>query len=246
MKPMTMKNIVRRTPVPAFRAFTLIELLVVISIIGVLAAFTVAGVGVVTRKKYINAAQSEMGAIQAAIERYKSVYGFYPPSNPNNLLVNPLYFELQGVTTAVVGAGGARIINVTTYTTLDGMNSVSTGLGVLGVSGFVNCSRGSGEDAVVAQNFLPGLKSTQWGNYTNSAGIAGINSFAILVTSVRGPDPAYKPLGIAGLNPWRYNSANPTNNPGSYDLYVQLVIGGKTNLISNWSKTVQINNSSWK
>jgi len=43
------------------------------------------------------------------------------------------------------------------------------------------------------------------------------------------------------LNPWRYNSANPTNNPGSYDLWIQLKIGGKTNLISNWSKQAQIN-----
>jgi hypothetical protein len=46
------------------------------------------------------------------------------------------------------------------------------------------------------------------------------------------------------VNPWRYTS-NPqsaTNNPGSYDLWVQLVMGGKTNLICNWSKQVQINN----
>ena len=44
------------------------------------------------------------------------------------------------------------------------------------------------------------------------------------------------------MNPWRYNSSSPTNNPGSYDLWVQLSIGGKTNLICNWSKQVQINN----
>ena len=29
------------------------------------------------------------------------------------------------------------------------------------------------------------------------------------------------------LNPWRYNSSNPTNNPGSYDLWIQLVIARK-------------------
>ena len=43
------------------------------------------------------------------------------------------------------------------------------------------------------------------------------------------------------MNPWRYNSSNPTNNPGSYDLWIQLKIAGKTNLICNWSKQVQIN-----
>jgi hypothetical protein len=45
------------------------------------------------------------------------------------------------------------------------------------------------------------------------------------------------------VNPWRYNSSNPTNNPGSYDLWVQLSIAGKTNLICNWSKQVQIGSS---
>jgi hypothetical protein len=64
----------------------------------------------------------------------------------------------------------------------------------------------------------------------------------ILITSVGGPDAAYQPLGGVDLNPWRYNSSSPTNNPGSYDLWVQLSIGGKTNLICNWSKQVQINN----
>ncbi len=44
------------------------------------------------------------------------------------------------------------------------------------------------------------------------------------------------------MNPWRYNSANPTNNPGSYDLYIQLRIAAKNYLICNWSKQVQINN----
>jgi hypothetical protein len=48
-------------------------------------------------------------------------------------------------------------------------------------------------------------------------------------------------LGQEDLNPWRYNSSNPTNNPGSYDLWIQLVIGGKSNLICNWSKQVLIN-----
>ena len=44
------------------------------------------------------------------------------------------------------------------------------------------------------------------------------------------------------MNPWRY--AYPgTNNPGSYDLWVQLDIAGNTNLICNWTKQVQINNT---
>jgi hypothetical protein len=46
---------------------------------------------------------------------------------------------------------------------------------------------------------------------------------------------------VQDLNPWRYNSSSPTNNPGSYELWIQLRIGGQTNLICNWTKQVQIN-----
>ena len=62
----------------------------------------------------------------------------------------------------------------------------------------------------------------------------------LLITSVGGPDAAYKPLDQQDLNPWRYVYPG-TNNPGSYDLWVQLSIAKQTNLICNWTKQVQIN-----
>jgi hypothetical protein len=106
------------------------------------------------------------------------------------------------------------------------------------VGGFVNCNKpGSGEDTPPARNFLPDLRPNQIGTVT-------VNGIAIsnLVASVGGPDATYMPLGLVGVNPWRYNSSNPTNNPGSYDLWIQLSIGGKTNCICNWSRQPQINN----
>ena len=42
------------------------------------------------------------------------------------------------------------------------------------------------------------------------------------------------------VNPWRYNSSNPTNNPGHFDLWVDIILSGKTNRISNWSAKPQI------
>jgi len=33
-----------------------------------------------------------------------------------------------------------------------------------------------------------------------------------------------------------YVSSSPTNNPNSYDLWVDVVMNGKTNRLSNWSK----------
>jgi hypothetical protein len=59
---------------------------------------------------------------------------------------------------------------------------------------------------------------------------------------VGGPDQSYQPLAAPGINPFRYVYPG-TNNPNSYDLWVQLVISGQTNLVCNWSKQVQINTS---
>jgi len=48
------------------------------------------------------------------------------------------------------------------------------------------------------------------------------------------------PANSPNVNPWRY--AYPgTSNPDSYDLWMKLSIGGKTYLLCNWSKQVQIN-----
>jgi len=127
---------------------------------------------------------------------------------------------------------------------LDGSATIQFGdvSTAFGVSGFMNCSKsGAGEDSAVAKSFLTDLKPNQvWINYSNNG--VPVN---ILISSVGGPNSQYQPLKQQDLNPWRYNSSNPTNNPGSYDLWIQLVFSpGQTNLICNWTKQVQINNSS--
>jgi prepilin-type N-terminal cleavage/methylation domain-containing protein len=223
-------------------AFTLIELLVVISIIALLAAFTIPVLKTVARKKILDRTTGEMAQLETAIDSYKTAYGFYPPGNPNynpanaltwnNALYTPLYFELLGTTSTN---------NNGYFQTLDGTASIRIAnlAAVLGVSGFINCTKpGAGEDAPAARDFLPGLTPNRIGvGITNNAD--PFNPVALLLAAVGGPDPGYQPLG-PGLNPWRYVSPG-INNPGSYDLWVQLVISGKTNLICNWSKSVQFN-----
>ncbi|MGA2786447.1 MAG: type II secretion system protein [Verrucomicrobiota bacterium] len=223
-------------------AFTLIELLVVIAIIGTLAGLLFPVVGAVKRQQYIRHAQAEMAQLETAIDRYKSVYGFYPPSPPNSpaagntaSYVNQLYYELVG--TIQTNIGGTPC-----YTTLDGGAQIgadnATMTAAFGVGGFVNCTKpGAGEDAAAARNFLPELRPTQMGTIQVGNSAVWVTN---LITSVGGPDASYKPLGQQDINPWRYNSSSPTNNPGSYDLWIQLSIAGKSNLVCNWSKQVQI------
>jgi len=208
------------------RAFTLIELLVVISVIALIAAFTVPVLKSAKRMQFLKAAGGELEQLQAALDNYKARYGFYPPANTNNLLLPPLYYELCGTTN-----------NGSSYVTLDGGSAIfiATVTNTFLVGGFVNCTKGSGEDAVLANNFLSGLKQNRIG--TNAAGVN------VLITSVRGPDADYSPFNVANVNPFRYLYPG-VHNPATYDLWIQLVISGKTNLICNWNRQVQINNSS--
>lgn len=230
-----------RTPNSARRtdsAFTLIELLTVIAVMATLAALTLVVVGSIAKTKYRSVATAELHQIENALEDYKAKYGVYPPSNANipgtyaspqtNADFPPLYYELSGV-----GNNG------TAFTNLEGtaqikMTDVQT---AFGVGGFINCSKGGGDDAVPARNFLPGLKANRIATVLdNNVWITN------LVTSVNGPDAQYMPLGVANVNPFRYVYPG-INNPNSYDLYVEIRISGQTNLICNWSKAVLYNTS---
>jgi prepilin-type N-terminal cleavage/methylation domain-containing protein len=229
-----MKTILENQTGPRRRAFTLVELLVVISIIAVLAAFLIPVAGSVARSRKISVAQSELQQIETALENYKAKYGAYPPSNTNNPAVNQLYYELSGTTNVIAGG-------VPSYQTVDAASTVSvaTYINTFSVGGIVNCSKGNGEDVVLAKDFLPGLKSNQ--------GIANASNVVYLVTSVGGPDPIgppplYQPVYNFNGNPICYNSVNPTNNPNSYDLWVDLSFSHKINRVSNWSTRPEIVN----
>jgi prepilin-type N-terminal cleavage/methylation domain-containing protein len=224
-------------------AFTLIELLTVISIIAVLAAFSIPVLSAVKRRQYISHAQAELTELETAIQKYHDTIGFYPPDNASAAnylpaaLTNQLYYELGGTTNEPTGGDP-------TFVTLSGDAAIhaSAVASIFGRGGFDNCSKpGAGEDTPQAHNFLPELKPNQLGTLVAANGVAITN----LVTGVGGPDPNYNPLGQAAppyFNPWRYKSSGTlTNNPGGYELWVQLQISGKKYLICNWSDQVQVN-----
>ncbi len=222
----------RKNSAARLAAFTLIELLVVIAIIAILAALIFPAAGVIKKRSIVNTSQTALQQVATAVELYKEKLGFYPPDNPGQPHLNALFYELSG--TELRG-------NPPAFETLDGTErltaaEVTAGFGA-NIAGFVNCNKGGGDDAG-ARNFLKtGLKPGQYGFATTN----GVR-LRLLTCPVEWPaNHAYQPLpSNPGLNPWRYVSTNPTNNPGSYDLWVDVLIANKTYRISNWSKQPQV------
>jgi len=214
----------------AARGFSLIELLVVIGVIAALAALTFPIMGAIKRAQTLHRARAELAQIEMAIEAYKTKLGFYPPDNPGYWTTNQLYFELLGTTLVTNAAqqtfqtldGSAQIVNTTAaFKTAFGPNTK--------ITRFMNCAKpGAGDDAPSAVKFLIGLKPAQF---------LAVNSpvtTTVLGTSVGGA-PVF--TGQAGeITPYGYNSSNPQHNPKSFDLWIDVLAGGKTNRISNWSE----------
>ena len=218
------------------RAFTLIELLVVIAVIAILAALIIPITAAVNRAKVLSRSRGELANIETAIEDYKATRGFYPPDTPGLPATNQLYYELLG--TKQTGKFP------TIYTTLDGSATILESQIpniFTGVGGFMNSTRVDANDETqTATRFLRnGLKPSQIGQL-----MAGkITAPVSIIVGVPWPDPntslfprsAGNQYPTNTYNPFRYNSSSPTNNANSFDLWIDVLIAGKTNRISNWS-----------
>jgi prepilin-type N-terminal cleavage/methylation domain-containing protein len=233
-----MQNAVSQTTQHAPRAFTLIELLIVVSIIAVLAALTFPAVSGARISILRARSRAELAAVESAIERYNQKLGYYPPDNPQpssypnhyNWAINQLYYELLGTTNVTIAGVGY-------YQTLDGSAQIATNAfqAAFGptttVAGFMNCSRGGGDGLPGATAFLTDLKPSQFLAITNGTPTP---ICTVLGSGVAGPLMYQNTLG-AKLNPWCYNSSSPQYNPKSFDLWIDVTAGSKTNRICNWS-----------
>ena len=197
---------VRRAPA----AFTLIELLVVIGIIVLLAGMSFPAMKGVKAAQARTRARAELTQIETAIETYKTKLGFYPPDNSgSDWTDNQIYYELLGT----------RLTTNGVYQTLDGSASTTTSI--------MNCAKGgAGDDAPNAVKFLVGLKEGQF--------LAVSSTRTVLGVSMQGAHPLTG-ANNAEIVPYGYNSSSPAQNPKSFDLWVDIIAGGKTNRISNWS-----------
>lgn len=199
-------------------AFTLVELMVVIAIIGILAALLVSGSVSAFKNARVKRVKAELSEYVAAIGSYKSKLGFYPPDNPADPAQHGLFYELMGV--YVKGGSGAS----TQFSTKSDRESVlsSVAQSALGREGFAN----SATTVSAVASFLPSLEDRKH----TTVSIAG-NNLEFLTVPVEGTG------GPSVANRWRYVSTNPTNNPKSFDLWAEIVVGGQTMIIGNWKSS---------
>ena len=141
-----------------FRAFTLVELLVVISIITLIAALLLPAASSAKRLAAIHNAQAEMAQLETAIDRYKSAYGFYPPDNPCNPLVNQLYFELLGTTNTTLPPAAPNYQSLDDPTMQVAQSSLS---GVFGLERDPGEAQGEGQKLSAGLETRPGCRLHQ-------------------------------------------------------------------------------------
>lgn len=219
-------------------AFTIVELLVVISIIALLAGLVVGLAGMASSKSKEARVRAEMNQLIADIDGYYAVFRQYPPDNVINPVkktvnpyVNQLYYELTGT---VVVRGSEKDKDDRFVFQIPGSEEslpAQTVLSLFHAEGFINAAMIAGEIRYKASS-----RSSQRRRISPPP----TEVLAVPVDWPKGiPNPAF-PSGsnpeILRINPWRYVSTNPTNNPGSYDLWAECVIGRKTNVIGNWSR----------
>jgi prepilin-type N-terminal cleavage/methylation domain-containing protein len=215
-------------------AFTLMELLIVISIIAILAALIFPVGAALKNKAALNKAKAEVKQVAELIEQYKLQYGYYPPDHQTNPGVDPiyntLYFELVGSTYDAANS---------LYTSLDGAAKISAAecgnlLGISGPGSILNATKSASEEAKPAKPFLREIKPGRYYEYAS-----GSSTIRLLTCSVPWSDRVAPIIPAAPtVNPFRYIKSS-TNNPGGFELWVDVIAGGKTNRISNWNPTVQ-------
>ena len=220
------------------RAFTLIELLVTIAIIGVLAALVLPLSGIASAKMRIARVKAELNRYVNAIETYKLETGEYPPdhgllsqvsSNDRDLYhqraaLNPLAFELRG----------SVFSNQTFICVVDNETISSTSFGnIFKRSGIRNSARFPND--IDFKGFT--LKEDQVEN-VDPADFGGREGDEVELLRVPVPGPfMLESENKVKFNPWFYDASSTNrHNKNSFDLWAEITVQGKTNIIGNWNE----------
>jgi prepilin-type N-terminal cleavage/methylation domain-containing protein len=209
------------------KAFTLIELLVVISIIAIIAGLVVGLAGVAGKGKKEKRTRVELAKLVTLIEAYKSKVGMYPPDNPSDPDRNSLLYELSGAIRDRSNPADPKYITpsfdpdgilTSEIWALYGGTDVFPSSDQAGLINAVESGTERDPDSPRMHRLLVTLRQDQY------AKIGGQYS---LVVPVDGPN--------GRPSPWSYlRGTNAVHNPDSFDLWVDIVVGGQTNRIGNW------------
>ena len=157
--------------------------------------------------------ETELKALTVAIDSYKDKKGFLPPDNAANPAQPPLFYELTGT---VQNRDGEY---VSTVASADPPLKSPQVKAAFGIDGFLNTAPEAEKDDV--DNFYRTLKPNQYQNVGNG-------NVKFLVAPYYGANKE--------TVTWSYNKTSPTRNvgPGNYDLWAEIYIAGKKEIIGNW------------
>ncbi|MCE2825487.1 MAG: type II secretion system GspH family protein [Verrucomicrobium sp.] len=251
-----------RTPVTTRgrAAFTLLELLVVMSIIGILAGMVVGLAPAAATKMKESRVRAELQQLVTLIEAYKARFGVYPPDGIRRVAVpgqgfqtlstpalSPLFYELSGVYLTNATRADGFFIPRADADDGDGIRSVELQQW-FGREGIQNAKPPELRNRLFATDFKEG----QYAEVFRRRGDAGYADIEVLAVGFATDASGKRSSGFAwpnnrddhpvptnrGLNPWRYVSTNPTNNPGGFDLWAEIPVGrDRVKVIGNWKES---------
>jgi prepilin-type N-terminal cleavage/methylation domain-containing protein len=200
---------------PRDQGFTLIEMLVVIGVIAILAGLILAALPAVKQTANRKRVKMELQKITTAINSYKAKKAVFPPDHPdtNFWWRSPLFYELTG-TRQEVTPNTPEPKYYSLFAAGDPPLTVAVIKQAFGIEGFLNTA----PEASEVDNFF---KAALVPSMIEQAG-----AVKILVAPYRGPG--------GEMGRWYYNSSNPVHNPGEYDLWTEIEMGGKREIIGNW------------
>jgi prepilin-type N-terminal cleavage/methylation domain-containing protein len=247
-----------------WNAFTLIELLVVISIMAILASLLLPVSASVSRSYKLSRVNGELHQLETSIESYKMDVGGYPPDNAKlvdypikgerfvgqrnsqvsnrppftavaenenyfyHAAMNPLFYELAGCVFTQ-----DRKFQVNRAHDVITTNLLGTYFGVKGIQ---NSARQPSDIPFRGLHLRP----------TQHKEILGTNpsdDVELLTVPVKGATNYTEhvtgnPNGVkATVNPWHYDASTSNRvNRASFDLWAEVVIGKRTNIIGNWKQ----------
>src|SRR5690606_38637141 len=97
--------------------------------------------------------------------------------------------------------------------------------------GIVNLTRGAAGDdddeKQSARNCIPNIEPSRYLALDSGVTVLGVTDVGLTMLTNTASGKI--------INPWRYTSTRATNNVGSYDLWVDITVGGKNYRICNWN-----------